>query len=120
MKKSILCEGSFFVIQNFDFIPNYANKFLVAACDSGIAIFDFETNQLLQKIPQLYNFLCDDICFIGCNDMKLKQNEVILLTKGQSGKEINQTSCHLSVLTIPTRGTGEFKLKEKNTYFHAQ
>lgn len=120
VRKKTLCENPSSLLRNFDFIPSCANKFFVATCDSGLLICDFETNQILQTVPRLYGFLCGDVCFTNCSDIKVKQNEYLLLTKGQIHQDSNQALCHLHALNIPSKGTGEFKLKEKNQFAHAQ
>jgi len=57
--KSIFPENETYMIFSLTFIPNTGNKYFLGACDDGIKIFDFETEETIDNFPDLYTCYCD-------------------------------------------------------------
>ncbi|KAJ3052793.1 hypothetical protein HK097_005660 [Rhizophlyctis rosea] len=50
------------------FLPNTGNKYLIAACDENIRLFDFETAKLVQTFEGIYTSYCDCVKVVRCLD----------------------------------------------------
>ncbi|TPX55650.1 hypothetical protein PhCBS80983_g05130 [Powellomyces hirtus] len=61
-------DGDTCMAFNVSFLPNCGNKYLVAACDGGINIFDFESAQKIQNFPNIYSCYCDCVKVVRCLD----------------------------------------------------
>jgi len=102
-----------------DFVPQCGFKFLLACCDSGLKLFDFETEKLLQEFPGLYGYLCDCVQFVFPEEISEEENEFHLITKGlEFEEEVKPSICHLMKLTLPTEGKGKFRLEQVNNFSH--
>jgi hypothetical protein len=42
-------EGKTTIAASLDFVPNCGKKFFVAACDTGVKVFDFDTEQVFDS-----------------------------------------------------------------------
>ena len=53
ISQSIIADNGTQVVGFFDFLPNCGNKLFIAACDGGLKIIEFETEQV-SKFPSFH------------------------------------------------------------------
>eukprot|EP01114_Cavostelium_apophysatum_P011889 TRINITY_DN2644_c0_g1_i2.p1 TRINITY_DN2644_c0_g1~~TRINITY_DN2644_c0_g1_i2.p1 ORF type:complete len:1202 (+),score=337.29 TRINITY_DN2644_c0_g1_i2:134-3739(+) len=103
------------------FLPNYGNKFFIAACDSGLKIYDFEAQQLIQNFPRLYE-LSDSVIFVQPDEVQGQSNDLFILSRGlelvdeQTGEAQVPNRCKLHHLVVPENGRGRFRLEQLATF----
>ncbi|KAJ3019769.1 hypothetical protein HKX48_001785 [Thoreauomyces humboldtii] len=130
------------------FLPHCGNRYLVAACDGGITIFDLESGKKVQHFPNLYSCYCDCAKVVYCLDLPASPTwedalagqdagEAVpeapfayLLTRGveevqmEEGSEVavNTTpnAVILHKIIFPTVLGGEFTLSEVKRYQHEE
>jgi len=106
------------------FVPNCGNKYLVAGCDDGVKLFDFEHDRLVETWKELYSYLCDCVKFVNCKDMELDDGEQYLLTKGvelvsDEGNEVlYPNKCILHKLIMPDTSNDKWSLEEVGRFEH--
>ncbi|KAJ3152965.1 hypothetical protein HDU86_005420 [Geranomyces michiganensis] len=58
-RRATLQDGETCMAFTVSFLPHTGNRYLVAACDSGLTVFDFELETKVQHFPTLYSCYCD-------------------------------------------------------------
>eukprot|EP01114_Cavostelium_apophysatum_P022749 TRINITY_DN8336_c0_g1_i1.p1 TRINITY_DN8336_c0_g1~~TRINITY_DN8336_c0_g1_i1.p1 ORF type:complete len:617 (+),score=168.47 TRINITY_DN8336_c0_g1_i1:139-1989(+) len=102
------------------FLTHTGKKFMLAACDDSIKVFDFEAEQEIQTFPKMYGYLCDCIRVIDYDE---KKKEWTILTKGVETLDddgvtvMTPNSCHLRKLKMEE---DSFSLEIVHTFQHEQ
>ncbi|KAI8588512.1 WD40-repeat-containing domain protein [Geranomyces variabilis] len=58
-RRVTLKDGETCMAFTVSFLPHTGNRYLVAACDSGLTVFDFELETKIQHFSTLYSCFCD-------------------------------------------------------------
>lgn len=129
---SILADYGSKLAVSIQFVPGTGKKFFFVSCDTGLKLFDFETEQLVQDFPGIYTYLCDSIQFTKWLDAPPSKTEEqvlgqyppqYLLIKGvelldQHDKVVRANSCQLYRFEFPEAGKGKFRLELVSSFSH--
>jgi len=124
VRKCVIADFGTHIVGDLDFLPNSGNKFFIAAYDKGLKMFDFESEQAIQTLPDLYGFICDCVRFMIPSEFKPNSNEYFLITRGvELENEETQASerpntCHLHKITLPVDGKGKLLFETLQMYSH--
>ncbi|KAI8069307.1 WD40-repeat-containing domain protein [Gongronella butleri] len=118
------------------FVPNTGNKYILAACDEHIRVYDFEENRLVQTFEDIYSSYCDCGKFIEWLDepqywhkkgKEQPENEQYawFITRGaemcdDNGVASTPNTCCLHRLVIPKTANKPFVLEEVHRYKHEE
>ncbi|KJE93828.1 hypothetical protein, variant 1 [Capsaspora owczarzaki ATCC 30864] len=110
------------------FIPNTANKFMLAACDDTVRLYDFEDGTLLQSFGSLYSSYCDCIINAPCEDiLQAAHNEFFFITRGCEVLDLESHSvasrpnkCILHRLTLPENASSGFRFQPVQEFSHSE
>eukprot|EP00002_Diphylleia_rotans_P024317 TRINITY_DN4797_c0_g1_i6.p1 TRINITY_DN4797_c0_g1~~TRINITY_DN4797_c0_g1_i6.p1 ORF type:complete len:526 (+),score=92.28 TRINITY_DN4797_c0_g1_i6:54-1631(+) len=67
-ERTLFVDPTSSIIMTLAFVPNCANRYLLATVDDGIRIYDFETAQKLQEFRDIYSSYCDCAKFVSFAD----------------------------------------------------
>lgn len=69
-----LQDGVSHVVTSLAFVPQTGNKYLIAACDNKIKLFDFVNHMVLQEFDSGFSAYCDFVQFTS--------DSLLLLARG--------------------------------------
>lgn len=67
-KKSIIYDKHSLQVYSVSFLPNFCNRYFIAAVDDGLHLYDFEMNKLIQRWPGLYSSCCNQVKIVKERD----------------------------------------------------
>lgn len=109
------------------FIPQTGNRYLLAACDDSLLLFDFETGHLLQTFKELNSSYCDYVTEVPyeCLAGEDSSNQAYFLTRGCEILDAENNSvaskpnkCVLHKLIFPSKANEEFQLETVHEFSH--
>lgn len=105
-------------------LPNCGSKYFMAACDSNVKIFDFETRKEVAVFRDLFGCYCDYALPIINPDMPMgNDQQVLFLTRGvenvdEEGLSVSPNKVQLYQLQYPKNNTNDWSTKQVREFKH--